>query len=75
MDDLFGESDLPLFSQTAQHSKVQKFEPKPVVKNLSMFNCPICRDTGQVRIGKKIITCFCKKGETNEGAIQGKQSK
>jgi hypothetical protein len=48
---------LPLFSETAQHGKIDPFAPKPKAKQETIpVNCNACMDTGN--IGGK--SCWCK---------------
>jgi hypothetical protein len=50
---------LPLFSGTAMREPERK-ESKPVQRQVSLFACPICFDTGTVKNGKKLVRCWCQ---------------
>ena len=56
-------SDLPLFSGTPARAEVQAFAPPPADRQLGMFECSLCRDTGLVKVGSRWINCVCKRGQ------------
>lgn len=65
--DLFASNpqDLPLFSGTAPHAQESTFNPQPTTRQVSLFTCTYCQDTGTMTIitnGRKIQRpCNCRR--------------
>lgn len=64
-----GGEDLPLFSGAAAKAEESQYNPKEEPRQLGLFHCPICKDTGQVRImtGGSLINCVCGQLVQDEG--------
>jgi hypothetical protein len=60
-----GVESLPLFSGTPQRVEVAAPETSGVAtgRQMSMFECPVCRDTGKVGTGARARYCWCRAGE------------
>ena len=41
--------DTPLFSGTAQHATLERYDPKPAPLNMFVTACPVCYGTGQIK--------------------------
>jgi hypothetical protein len=63
---MFESEDLPLFSGTAPKGELQDFNPQPADRQLGMFDCPLCRDTGLVKVGSRWVNCLCERGQCHE---------
>lgn len=48
--------DLPLFSGTPMRDHESKYQPRPAVRQPSLFGCPVCQGTGKYN-GKR---CTCQ---------------
>ncbi len=56
-------SDLPLFSGTAPAAQLAGFTPAPADRQLGLFACGFCKDTGQVKVKGKVHLCSCPAGQ------------
>lgn len=53
--------ELPLFSGVAIRQRAaQVATPSKPSTQARLATCPICLDTGRVKIGKKILVCWCR---------------
>ena len=68
-------SDLPLFSRTAARAEVQAFTPPPADRQLGMFECNLCRDTGLVKAGSRWIHCVCRRSRKHLEPRSGERGK
>ena len=60
-----GVESLPLFSGTPQRVEVATpgISDVPTGRQMWMFECPVCRDTGKVGTGAKARYCWCRAGQ------------
>jgi len=58
-----GNGDLPLFSGTAQQAQPAGFTPAPADRQLGLFACGFCKDTGQVKVKGRLHLCSCPAGQ------------
>jgi len=61
------ESDevLPLWTGTAVTGRVEVYRPRPAARQAA-FGCPVCHDTGVVRVNGRLIRCTCSAGAGKE---------
>ena len=45
---MFETQDLPLFSGTPQQASDPEFTPKAEPQQLTLYDCPVCKDTGRI---------------------------
>lgn len=51
--------DSPLFSGTPAQAFVEAFIPAPSAPQSKLYACPICYDTGKVKLQGRLYPCTC----------------
>jgi len=52
---------LPLWTGTAVPGQVEVYRPRPAARQAG-FGCPVCHDTGVVRVNGRTMRCTCPAG-------------
>ena len=52
--------DTPLFSGTPMRAHIPEAKPEPAGQQATLAQCPLCLDTGIVKVGLVTRRCWCK---------------
>jgi len=56
---MFESEDLPLFSGAAPRAVIESYQPQEVARQGRFYTCPLCLDTGHIRVRGRIQNCLC----------------